>query len=445
MSLRSWSGLGRAILSGACGLTVAVAAEAQETPSSTPPIRLSTPALPEAPASMPPSRLVPPPNGRLNIPEVDTDYSVPGNKPDAKRQAPPPAEAPKIVTTSWPRELSTPPSSPQMANTESVLPHLAQKQAPTPPPGGGPSPMPPNGPAAPTAPAVPTTPPPTEPPASWPGNATIFTQPPPGGSQFYLPFVPANFDWEHLTDFYGRIDGGVDREPGFPERQGIGFEVDARLRLPDAPYFSLIGELRYDAYRDHGDRITWTFGGVVEQDLLQIMFGVDGIHDLDSHTYVGSGFIMISQDLPSWHSRVGLWSVVELWHDFEKTLTFVGPLAEITTTGVKPIEQTSIFYAARLGPNCRWGEVYVAPGVDHDHGHFRLSAGYQGTIVNDLDAFIHASKAFDGSDDWSLYAGLQFHFGCGGSRPFDFVMPQRIRAREQRETSSIFVARDLLP
>jgi hypothetical protein len=260
-----------------------------------------------------------------------------------------------------------------------------------------------------------------------------------------LPFVPAHFDWRTLTDFYFRIDGGVHREPGFPEREGVGFEFDARLRLPDAPCFSLLGGLRYDAAFDHDDRIGWTFGGVVEQDLLQVVFGIDGVHDMESESYVGSGFILVAQDLPSWHSRVGLWSTVELWSDEQTTVSFVGPFAILTTTGVKPLEATSFFYAARLGPNCRWGEVYVAPGFEHDDGHFRLGLGYQGTVMGDLDVYAHYARTFDGDDDWSLFAGLQFHLGGGCNRPVDFVMPERLRARGERTSSSVVVLRSLLP
>ena len=103
----------------------------------------------------------------------------------------------------------------------------------------------------------------------------------------------------------------------------MGLELDGRLCLPDAPGFSLVGQLRYDVAWDEGDRVTWTFGGVVEQDLLQIAFGIDGIHDLGTHSYVGSGFILVAQDLPSWHSRVGIWSTFELWNDFQTAVSFV--------------------------------------------------------------------------------------------------------------------------
>ena len=65
----------------------------------------------------------------------------------------------------------------------------------------------------------------------------------------------------------------------------------------------------------------------------------------------------------------------------------------------------------------------MAPGIELDEGHFRLSLGYQGTIVGNLDGFAHYYQLFDGSNDWTFFAGLQLHVGGGGSRPFDLVMP----------------------
>lgn len=473
MSLRAWVGASRLLLGGTYFLGLSIVVAAQDATTTTPPIRLSTPSLPEAPPAPEPPRGSSPTPSKLHIPDVDTEYRpaaekqkangpqapkpeespAPPKQPTNTLQAPIPDEPPapaKVVTTSWQQEEASPkppPPSSTVSKTETVgVRYVTQKQTNQTPPGnaapsgpGTASPMPST--------TLPAEPPPTQPAVPLPPGATVVA-PTPGPNtppQFQLPFIPANFDWQRLTDFYGRIDGLVDREVGFPERQGIGFEIDARLRLPDTPFFSLIGEFRYDAIRDYGDRITWTFGGVFEEDLLQIVFGVDGINDMESHSYVGSGFIMVAQDLPSWHSRIGIWSNVQLWDDFKTTLYLGDPFAQIVKTGVKPVEQTSIFYSARLGPNCRWGEAYVAPGVEHDHGHFRLSLGYQTTIVGDLDAYVHFTRTFDGNDDWAIFAGLQLHFGCGSNRPFDFVMPLPIRAREQQEGHTTFVMRNLLP
>lgn len=235
-------------------------------------------------------------------------------------------------------------------------------------------------------------------------------------------------------ELYLRIDGGAHRETGFPQREGVGFELDGRLYLPSAPWLSVIGELRNEVLSGD-DRLSWTVGGISEFGPLHVAAGVDGIYDTDSDSHVGSGFIMISHELAHLNSRIGLWSTFELWDDIEVTIRERGPfVVEFIESGVRPYEQTSIFYSARLGLDGEWGELYLAPGFEHTHGRFRISTGYQVTIFDGPDLFVHYGQTASGDRDWSVFAGVQFHFGGGPARPFDFTMPQRLRARQVRET-----------
>jgi hypothetical protein len=234
-----------------------------------------------------------------------------------------------------------------------------------------------------------------------------------------------------LGELYLRADAGWHREIGFPEREGVGFEADGRLYIPQAPWFSLIGELR-DEVLTEGNRLTWTIGGLADYGLYKLAAGVDGIFDTESDSHVGSGFFYLSRELPELNSYIGFWATVALWDDVITYTQPVGPFALLeTSVGVKPLEQINVFYAARLGPDGHWGELYVAPGIEAGLGEFQVSAGYQVSLAPQLDAFVNYYQMTGSDCNWSLYAGVQYHLGCGPSRPFDFTMPNRIRARQR--------------
>jgi hypothetical protein len=271
------------------------------------------------------------------------------------------------------------------------------------------------------------------PPPSWlvpqqgPGDA------PPG--ELRPMFAIQSIDWASLGDLYFRFDVGTHQEVGFPEADGVGLELMGRLRLPDEPWLSLVAGIRND-FLDGGDRLGWTVGGFGEWGPLRAGGGIDGIHDNRTDSNVGNGYLFISYELPTICSRVGVWSAFNLWDDIH---TYSIPLApnivQVVRTGVEPFEQTRFFLAKSLGPDGRWGDVYVAPGFEHRDGRFVFSVGYEVTIVNDLDAFVHYQQTASGDRDWSIFAGLQFHLGGTCGRPFDFVMPQRIRSRQAIRTS----------
>jgi hypothetical protein len=236
-------------------------------------------------------------------------------------------------------------------------------------------------------------------------------------------------DWRSLADLYLRFDVGTHKETGFAEADGLALEIEGRLRLPDDPWLSLVGGLRNE-FLDGGNRLTWTIGGFGEWELLRAGGGIDGIYDDRSDTHVGSGFLFISQELPCFCVCVGLWSSFSLWDDMESFSVEPAPgVVQVYRYGVQPYEQTSFFIAKSFGPDCRW-DAYVAPGFEHRDGKFQFSAGLQATIVNQLDGFVHYHQTASGNHDWSVFAGLQFHLGCSGSRPFDFMMPVRNRARQ---------------
>jgi hypothetical protein len=133
--------------------------------------------------------------------------------------------------------------------------------------------------------------------------------------------------------------------------------------------------------------------------------------------------------------RVGVWTVFSLWEDKSTNVTqYENGLGQQVTAlnhlVVGPDEQTSVFASKTLGPDGCFGEVYFAPGLDHHDCRFRYSIGYQGTLVDQLDGFVHFHQTTSSSRDWTIFAGLQYHIGCGSNRPWDFVMPLRIRARQ---------------
>jgi hypothetical protein len=193
----------------------------------------------------------------------------------------------------------------------------------------------------------------------------------------------------------------------------------------------VIGELR-DEILTEGNRLTWTVGGVAEFDLYKAAAGIDGIYDTESSSHVGSAFLYLSRELPELNSYFGFWTTFGLWDDTVVTNVPIGPfLGAQNSVGVKPLEQFSLFYAARLGIDGQWGELYVAPGWEMDLGEFQFSAGYQVTVAPNVDVFANYYQMAGTDHNWSLYAGVQYHLGCGPSRPFDFVMPNRIRARQR--------------
>ncbi|MCS6976563.1 MAG: hypothetical protein NZM31_06080 [Gemmatales bacterium] len=233
-----------------------------------------------------------------------------------------------------------------------------------------------------------------------------------------------------LGELYLRADAGVHHETGFPDREGLGLEGIGRLYAPGAPWLSLVGELR-DEILTHGNRLSWTVGGVIDQDLYKFALGVDGIYDTVFDSHVGSGFIYLSRELIELNSYFGFWTTFALWDDVVAVQTPVAPfLVRETRLGVKPLEQFMVFYAARLGLDGEWGELYVAPGFEFDLGEFQIAAGYQVTVMPHVDLFIHYYQMAD-NDNWSLFGGVQLHIGTGPSRPFDFTMPNRIRARQR--------------
>jgi hypothetical protein len=242
-------------------------------------------------------------------------------------------------------------------------------------------------------------------------------------------------DWAGLGDLYLRFDVGKHKEIGFPESDGVGLEIAGRLRLPHEPWFSLVGSVRNE-FIDGGDRLGWTIGGFGEWGPFRAGGGIDGIHDNRTDSHVGNGFIFLQYELPAMCTRVGIWSTFKLWDDTEEfTIEPVPGTIQVVRTGVEPYEATSVFVAKSLGPDGRWGDIYFAPGFEHRDGHFRFSAGYEVTIVDQLDGFIHYHQTASGERDWSIFGGLQLHFGCSGNRPFDFVMPQRIRSRQLIRTT----------
>jgi hypothetical protein len=252
---------------------------------------------------------------------------------------------------------------------------------------------------------------------------------------FQPAFAPPPIDFANLGDVYIRADLGRHAEIGFPEVTGFGLEVTGQLRLPHSPWISLLGTLRNE-FQDGGDRFSWTAGIMGEWGPVTAGGGIDGIFDNRTDSNIGSGFFFVSYELSTISSRIGLWSTFTLWDDVDKFGYNVGPgTSVVVTTGVEPLEHTSVFFAKAIGPEGRWGAVYVAPGIEHEDARFRFSVGYQGTIVEHLDGFVHYHQTTDGDDDWSLFAGLQLHFGCGSSRPYDWLMPQRIRARQMNTTS----------
>jgi hypothetical protein len=242
-------------------------------------------------------------------------------------------------------------------------------------------------------------------------------------------------DWMSLVDLYLRLDFGKHKEIGFPEDDGLGLELAGRVRLPQEPWLSIVADIRNE-FIDGGDRFGWTIGGFGEWGLLRAGGGIDGIHDNRSDSDVGNGFLFISQDLPAFCARIGIWSTFELWDDIHAFTFQPAPnIIQVIRSGVEPYEATSFFVSKSLGPEGRWGDIYFAPGFEHHDGRFKFSVGYQGTIVDQLDAFIHYHQTASGDRDWSLFAGLQFHLGCSGNRPFDFMMPQRIRSRQMFRTT----------
>jgi hypothetical protein len=234
-----------------------------------------------------------------------------------------------------------------------------------------------------------------------------------------------------LGELYLRADAGFHRELGYPEREGLGLEAIGRLYVPSAPWFSVIGEIREEILTE-GNRLSWSVGGLGDYDLYKIAAGIDGIYDTTSDSHVGSGFIYMSRELPELNSYFGFWTTFAIWDDVVTTAVRVNPFViRETSVGVKPLEQFNLFYAARLGLDGEWGELYVAPGFEFDLGEFQFSVGYQVTVAPNIDVFANWYQMASTDHNWSLYAGVQFHLGCGPARPFDFVMPNRIRARQR--------------
>jgi hypothetical protein len=251
---------------------------------------------------------------------------------------------------------------------------------------------------------------------------------------------PSLQPWLTSGDLYIRADLGTHREHGFPERDGLGIELNGRIAFPDSPWISAIGTLR-NGFMDGSDRLSWTLAGMGDWGVVKAGGGIDGIYDSLSDTHVGSGFIFVSYELLEFKTRVGLWSTFQLWDDFHEVVMPVIPgVFEVLTFGVKPYEHTSVFLAGALGPEGRWGEIVFAPGIEHTDGRLRFSVGFQGSIVENVDAFIYYHQTAAGDRDWSIFAGLQLHLGCGGPRPFDFTMPQLIRARQKFSSGARYVA-----
>jgi hypothetical protein len=246
---------------------------------------------------------------------------------------------------------------------------------------------------------------------------------------------------EPLADLYLRFDGGIHKEIGLPQREGAGFELDGRLYLPAAPVFSLVGAVRTDV-TTHNDRFSWTAGVLGDNGHSQIAVGVDGVYDDETKGHTGSLFGLLSFELWPQH-WFGLWTTAELWDDAHTFKRRHGPFVlQVTQSGVEPYVQTSLFYAAGLGPDNRYGELYIAPGVEHHRDRFRISTGYQVSLTDHLDAFVHYHQTAHGDKDWSVFAGIQLHLGRETARPFDFTMPQRIRARQVRSVRTTFYVFD---
>jgi hypothetical protein len=244
-----------------------------------------------------------------------------------------------------------------------------------------------------------------------------------------------------LGELYLRADVGLHREIAFPDREGVGFEGIGRLYAPGAPWLSLVGELR-DEILTEGNRLSWTVGGLIDKDLYKFALGVDGIYDTVFDSHVGSGFIYVSRELIELNSYFGFWTTFALWDDVVVTRVPVAPfLVRESRLGVKPLEQFMFFYAARLGLDGEWGELYVAPGFEFDVGEFQIAAGYQVTVLPNVDVFVHYYQMAD-DGNWSLFGGVQLHIGTGPSRPFDFTMPNRIRARQRWGLNSFFYFTD---
>ena len=238
-------------------------------------------------------------------------------------------------------------------------------------------------------------------------------------------------------DFYLRADAGLHRELGFPDREGVGLEAIGRVYFPGAPWLSAVGELR-DEILNRGNRLTWTIGGLGEWDRFTVAAGVDGIFDTTSDSHVGSGFFYFSRELMELNSYFGFWTTFALWDDVQVARVPVGPfLVREVSVGVKPLEQFMVFYAARLGFDGEWGELYVAPGFEFELGEFQVAVGYQVTVVPNVDLFVHGYQMTGSDDNWSLFGGVQLHLGAGPRRPFDFTMPNRIRARQRWGIDSV--------
>lgn len=233
-----------------------------------------------------------------------------------------------------------------------------------------------------------------------------------------------------LGELYLRADAGLHREIGFPDREGLGLEGIGRLYAPGAPWLSLVGELR-DEILTEGNRLSWSVGALIDHDLYKFAFGVDGIYDTEFSSHVGSGFLYLSRELMELNSYFGFWTTFALWDDVVATRMPVAPfLIRESRLGVKPLEQFMVFYAARLGLDGEWGELYIAPGFEFDVGEFQVAAGYQVTVLPNVDLFVQYYQMAD-DGNWSLFGGVQLHIGTGPSRPFDFTMPNRIRARQR--------------
>jgi hypothetical protein len=285
-----------------------------------------------------------------------------------------------------------------------------------------------------------TLPDPGRPPATMPGPAEPphwferrGTEPPPPD----LAYPDAHFQAfgpESLGNLYVNFDGGAHKEFGFRERPGLGFEASGQLYLArPSPVrtYSLLGGLREEVLEGGASRLSWTVGLLADVDRWQFAFGIDGIADDRPNTHVGGGFLLISRELEEWNSRIGLWTTFSLWDETTVRWQELTPfLVQATISGVEFVEHTSLFYSARLGPDGRFGEAYIAPGIEHNHSHFRLSAGYQLAIVEHVSGFVHGHWTADEDRDWSVFAGVQVHFGCAATKPFDFTMPSRIRARQ---------------
>jgi hypothetical protein len=178
--------------------------------------------------------------------------------------------------------------------------------------------------------------------------------------------------------------------------------------------------------------------------LWRVAVGVDGIYDSESQTHVGSGFILVSRELDQFCARVGGWATFTLWDELHTLADQIAPnVIQVTQLGVRPYDQIRVFYSQQLGPPGTWGdraEAYIAPGLEYDSGMFLLALGAQATIIDGLDAYIQFHRTFDGDKDWSLFAGVQVHLGCGPNRPWDFAAPNRIRARQRWTSDTFFLA-----